>query len=217
VASAPGYAAQSGTVSESKKLVTGQASQADTVAVRVKTLMSDLSMGDLPVERFDMAFGAYGSLPLVIVGFDSCKLVIDATNGLVLAPVPHQGTFNAQALLASHGITGDYGIRLYNSKGCVASYAPSVPPQRRDRPPSPMYPPQPVIPPATIPGNPRPWVPEDRTTPLGPKCVFSRWFTYINPGPPPTTFRMYQYCRVDGYCDNRTNPGGMMLDCWFVY
>jgi len=50
VASAPGYAAQSGTVSESKKLVTGQPSQADTVAVRIKALMSNLAMGDLPVE-----------------------------------------------------------------------------------------------------------------------------------------------------------------------
>jgi hypothetical protein len=190
VASAPGYAAQSGTVSESKKLVTGQPSQADTVAVRIKALMSNLAMGDLPVERFDMAFGAYGSLPLVIVGFDSCKLIIDATNGLVLAPVPHQGTFNAQALLASHGITGDYGVRLYNSKGCgMAATGPNTPPITTPRPPSyPSY-----------------LVPNGITTrwscapgPLA-TCVCTRTLTYANNGLPGTFF-VTQTCTSPGPC-----------------
>lgn len=195
VVSAPGYAAQSGTVSESKKLVTGQPSQADTVALRIKALMSGLAMGDLPVERFDMAFGAYGSLPLVIVGFESCKLVIDATNGLVLAPVPHQGTFNAKALLASHGITGNYGIRLYNSKGCLAATGPNTPPITTPRPPSyPSY----LVPPG-IPTNWSCTNPPGATGPAGTTCVCTRTSTYANVGLP-GTFPVIQTCLYPGWC-----------------
>lgn len=193
VTSAPGYAAQSGTVSESKKLVTGQPSQADTVAIRIKALMSDLAMGDLPVERFDMAFGAYGSLPLVIVGFDSCKLIIDATNGLVLAPVPHQGTFNAQALLANHGITGNYGIRLYNSKGCLAATGPNTPPITTPRPPSyPSYLVPPGIPSGWTCFNPPPTV-------VGVFCVCTRTYKYANVGVP-GTWNVVQTCSYPGWC-----------------
>ncbi len=192
VVSAPGYAAQSGTVSESKKLVTGQPSQADTVALRIKALMSDLSMGDLPVERFDMAFGAYGSLPLVIVGFESCKLVIDATNGLVLAPVPHQGTFNAQALLANHGITGNYGVRLYNSKGCAASNGPTVAATEHPRPPAPPWTP--------APGNPTEWSCIDFDI----SCKCERRYTYVNP--PAAPIDVTQRCTGPGRCGNRHIP-----------
>lgn len=200
VVSAPGYAAQSGTVSESKKLVTGQPSQADTVALRIKALMSGLAMGDLPVERFDMAFGAYGSLPLVIVGFESCKLVIDATNGLVLAPVPHQGTFNAKALLASHGITGDYGVRLYNSKGCLASNGPTVAATEHPRPPSPPFTPEPPSAPGNAPGNPTDWGCIDNTV----SCRCERWITYVNP--PAAPIRLRQTCIGPGKCRNLHKP-----------
>jgi len=203
VASAPGYAAQSGTVSESKKLVTGQPSQADTVAVRIKALMSNLAMGDLPVERFDMAFGAYGSLPLVIVGFDSCKLIIDATNGLVLAPVPHQGTFNAQALLANHGITGKYGIRLYNSKGCLASDGPALAAIAHPRPPSAPWTPQAPSSPTNLPGNPGVW----GCWSFQASCHCERRFTYVNP--PAAPLDVTQKCIGPGACGNREmpNPG----------
>ena len=195
VVAAPGYAQTPTGGTEAQKLLVGGVSHADSMQTKIRQLLADLGHPKIAVERFDMVFSVYGSLPILVVGFDDAKLIIDTINGNVHPPVVHQGVFSAAALLTPHGHVVGGGVVLRSAWGCLAAPGPFVPPVVHPTPPSlPSFIAPPVFPSVT-PGNPTPWT----CTMValvggGWSCSCFRTLTYLNPPPGPPSFPSIQTC-----------------------
>ncbi len=206
VVTAPGFAANQSGLTEAQKLLSGGVGRADQVRTSIKQVLVSLGKGDAPVERFDMLFGVYGSLPLVVVGFEDCKIVVDAVNGSVHPPIAHGSTFDSTTLLQQHGVPASGGVVLVSAQGCIAATGPNVPPLTFPRPPALPCTPQAPATPTAAPGNPTAWACTNVTMAGGSSCVCTRTYMYDNPGPPLVAFPVVQSCAAAGFCTATAVP-----------
>lgn len=121
------WAAESGTVTESTKLITGQPSRADVFAEKVRTMLTGtLSLAE-PVEVFYASFGVYGELPFVFVPLPGAYVLMDPVNGNLSGPFVRTSPIDPTGLLSAHpaAYTPTMGVRVASFFGCPVVDPPS--------------------------------------------------------------------------------------------
>jgi hypothetical protein len=153
IASAPQWAAESGKVSEAKRLISGQSSRAEVFATKVALALHLMGVADSSAEPVSAVFGVYGELPLVAVQLPGAFILLDALRGSFAGPFEPDSPINAEALLAAYpqAFAPGSGVRYYNKAGCIVMRAP----RWRDTPPPGTWLPTPPLPtpPGIAPGS----------------------------------------------------------------
>ncbi len=168
IASGAQWAADAGNVTEAQKAVAGQPSKVDNFAATVQQFIRLVESGGASPSGASVVtaeFGVYGSLPIVVVQLNDCKVLIDSTNGNLSGPFTLDSKVDATGLLAVHSehVAGT-GVQYFDRNGCPAPLAVWLPIY-----PGWPFPPSPTPRPA-VPGSPTPiWV----TPPFAPAIPVS--------------------------------------------
>jgi hypothetical protein len=196
IASGAQWAADSGTVTEAQKLITGQASRADNFAQRAQWLLDAVGAVDGSTEIITAQFGVYGALPVVLVELDDVMVLMDPINGNLSGPFTPSSALDATGLLSAYPsiYAAGTGVRYYNSYGCSVANGPtkttlpSIPPGTV---PSPYIPYIPAVP-GLLPGTPTPWI--CTPTPTGCTCTTEYHYTVPSGTPCPHTSPDNPFC-----------------------
>lgn len=125
----PAAAPTLGGVTESEKLAMGGISRADKVRTKIQEILTQ-RQSNAYVLRIDAQFGVYGLLPIWVVHFNDCFVLVDGITGVVTAPRAVGTPMAPQDLLSQHSdvFSSGMGIRIRESQnGCAPTVAVWVP------------------------------------------------------------------------------------------
>ncbi len=212
---------------ESSKPLTGEPTIADAVIAQINQA-GNASPEQISSYQIHVLFGAYGSLPAVVVTFAGGFVLVDATNGAVDGPFAPESALDPSGLLSGHPEYANSGWSIVDDQGCgqvvSKSWKPTAPPGYTPRPappgisPAPWYPPgstAPVVPikPA-IPGWWSPYICVQNT--IGCACTTYGQAACPTPGTPPVP--MKETCTIPICPSPAPNPpAGAGLSCTTEY
>lgn len=218
---APGLAAGCTNRTEAQKLVTGLPSRADQLELAIHAHMESLGLPAV-TQRYDVSFGVYGSLPVIIVFHHDVINIVDGINGNVVGPYPTGSSINPLNHLSWHPEWDPTtSARAFNSSGCELKYAGSWTPWTPA--PADVITPIPGLPgvgPSSLPGRPHDirwdFTPPAGTTPGFCTSKYTRVVS-VNPcpagAPAPSVPNPAIPCMIfeTVTCTWPTGPGGCVL------
>jgi hypothetical protein len=195
VSAAPNLAQKLDGCTEAQKCLTGGESKADQMASHLRGIVSGMVSGTARVEKHEIAFGVYGSLPVCVVGFDDAYIVVDAITGAAVGPFGPLEPLAPTGLLALHAEYTGSGIRAFAAAGCVVVAGPGW----HDNPPTGTTPWVPTPPtPGATPGSPGSapghWQNWQCTATAGGKCRCTSTGDFDDSSTPPKTNRVQVVC-----------------------
>lgn len=187
---APIIATASAGTTEAQSLVTGEESHAVRFERGVASLLADGEWA-AGTTRLEATFGAFGSLPIVMVAFTDAFVLLDSVNGSLDGPFAPGSDLDSTALLQSHVDAYQPGtrVRFATQDGCIVTGASTT---RPGTPPAGYIPstPSPVVTPPPLPGNPSNWT--CVTLGTGPtlrcECIMTESWTFSPPPTPPPPY-----------------------------